>query len=915
VRHRTAIAAVALVCIRAGAGANAQSPSRLGAELQINSYTVNGQTTRSRAVDREANGDFVAVWFSTVQDGADDGVFGQRYASSGARLGAEFQVNTYTLSRQTFPAVGVDGDGDFVVAWTSLGQDGSNYGVFARRFNSSGTPLAAEFQANVFATDIQLQPVVASDADGDFVIVWPSFTQDGSGDGIFARRFASTGVAIGGELQVNTYTAGAQKGPAVDLDADGDFVVAWHSLGQDGDLYGVFAQRFNSLGARRGTEFQVNVYVTSHQSYPSVGLDADSDFVVAWNSYGQDGSKRGIFARRFDSAGAARGAETPINIFTQENQSLSSIGIDADGDFVVAWHSDDQDGNGTGIFARSFRSSGAPTSGDLAVNTWTLNGQTIAAASSDLDGDFVVVWTSDQQDGSGGGIFGQRFDVAALLDIDGDGATTALTDGLLALRFLFGFSGATLTGGAVGGDCTRCNGAQVTPYLQQLTLLQPPAPRGHEFQINTMTSDTQLTGTGSIDVEAGGDFVVVWGSYLQDGSSYGVFGQRYDAAGAKLGVEFQVNTDTIGPQSFPAVATDADGDFVVVWATPGQDGAAVFARRYSSTGVPQATPFQVNVHDTGDQSVPAVARESNGDFVVAWQSNGQDGASNGVFARRFNAAGTALGNELQVNTVTGGNQRAPAIDLDQDGDFVIAWTSDSQDTLGYSVHGQRFDSLGSRRGTEFQVNLYTRYNQWQPVVGVDDDGDFVVAWGSATQDGDSFGVFARRFTSSGLASGTEMQVNSYTAGYQSLASLTVDPDGDFMVAWQSVGQDSEGFGIFARAFQSTGAPAGPDVLVNSTVASNQIAPAIRSGAGAGFVVVWGSYLQDGSLYGVFGQRFDLSVALDIDGDGQLFALTDGLLVLRFLFGLTGSALTSGAVGSGCTRCDSSSIFSYLQSLI
>jgi hypothetical protein len=89
---------------------------------------------------------------------------------------------------------------------------------------------------------------------------------------------------------------------------------------------------------------------------------------------------------------------------------------------------------------------------------------------------------------------------------------------------------------------------------------------------------------------------------------------------------------------------------------------------------------------------------------------------------------------------------------------------------------------------------------------------------------------------------------------------------------------------------------------------------VGADADGDFVVVWEASLQDGSTYAVIGQRFDVPALLDIDGDGQLTALTDGLLILRFFFGFTGPTLTTGAVGGGCTRCDSASILSYLQSL-
>jgi hypothetical protein len=58
--------------------------------------------------------------------------------------------------------------------------------------------------------------------------------------------------------------------------------------------------------------------------------------------------------------------------------------------------------------------------------------------------------------------------IEPLLDVDGDGAVIPLNDGLLVLRFLFGFSGSSLTSGAVGADCTRCAAGELETYLSGL---------------------------------------------------------------------------------------------------------------------------------------------------------------------------------------------------------------------------------------------------------------------------------------------------------------------------------------------------------------------------------------------------------------------------------------------------------------
>lgn len=57
---------------------------------------------------------------------------------------------------------------------------------------------------------------------------------------------------------------------------------------------------------------------------------------------------------------------------------------------------------------------------------------------------------------------------AGVLDVDGDGSAMALTDGLLLLRYLFGFGGAELVAGAVGEECTRCAPEAIVEHLDAL---------------------------------------------------------------------------------------------------------------------------------------------------------------------------------------------------------------------------------------------------------------------------------------------------------------------------------------------------------------------------------------------------------------------------------------------------------------
>jgi hypothetical protein len=187
------------------------------------------------------------------------------------------------------------------VVWDSVGQDGSGDGIFGRRFTSAGAAAGAEFQVNTYTTNDQFAAAVAADAEGDFVVVWHSEDQDGSDRGIFGLRFTSAGAAVGTEFQVNTYTTYEQGAPRVAADADGDFVVVWQGhLGYG--YFDVFGQRFTSAGAAVGAEFQVNTYTTSDQYLPEVAAAGDGGFVVVWMTiaaHDQDGSGSGVFGQRY----------------------------------------------------------------------------------------------------------------------------------------------------------------------------------------------------------------------------------------------------------------------------------------------------------------------------------------------------------------------------------------------------------------------------------------------------------------------------------------------------------------------------------------------------------------------------------------------------------------------------------------
>jgi hypothetical protein len=411
---------------------------------------------------------------------------------------------------------------------------------------------------------------------------------------------AGAQIPAGAEFRVSAYTTGYQyvRTGAAALAGDGRFVIVWESEGRDGSGFAAMGQRFAANGMRTGAEFQLNTHTTNHQYSAAVGMNAAGRFVVAWQSYAQDGFEAGVFARPFGRDGLPAGAELQANSYTTGIQSRASVGVDGAGGSVVAWRSAGvagQDGDASGIFAQRLAAGGERLGSEFRVNSYTTGYQNRPDVARAPDGAFVVVWQSHDQEGPGSayGIYAQRY----------------ASDG---------------------------------------------SPRGAEFRVNTYTTGNQTR--PSVGIDRSGRFVVAWTEYASrpDDVTLSIRAQRYEASGAPAGAEFRVNSVTAGNQYWPQVAVAADGGrFLVAYA--GDDdgaGAGVFARRFEADGTAMAVTFQVNSHTTGNQYGINAAADPAGNFVVAWNSDGQDGSSTGVYARRF---GGLVPASLRVDTSSGGS--------------------------------------------------------------------------------------------------------------------------------------------------------------------------------------------------------------------------------------------------------------------
>jgi hypothetical protein len=187
--------------------------------------------------------------------------------------------------------------------------------------------------------------------------------------------------------------------------------------------------------------------------------------------------------------------------------------------------------------------------------------------------------------------------------------------------------------------------------------------------------------------------VIVWQDESSlDGNGYGVFARRYDASAGSFGSTFQVNTLTSGNQYEARVATLADGGFVVVWGdSSGADGSGwgTYARRYNAAGDAQGDAFLVNEYTSSSQYQPTVTGLSTGGFVVAFYNDGNpDGQGGGdVWIREYDAAGNAVDGDRRVNTTVASTQYLPAIEDLGNGNYVVSWAGYNQESASPNTYG------------------------------------------------------------------------------------------------------------------------------------------------------------------------------------------------------------------------------------
>ena len=385
------------------------------------------------------------------------------------------------------------------------------------------------------------------------------------------------------------------------------------------------------------------------------------------------------------------------------------------------------------------------------------------------------------------------------------------------------------------------------------------APEAGEYAIAGSQPGDQVF--SQLGLNAAGGYVV-WQDNITDGDGWGISAQQLDGNFSGVFGTFRVNQQGAGDQEFPQVSLLNGGGAAFVW-QGGKPGFPHIWARFLSAGSTWSTgDVAVNTFTNDIQMHPVIATLTNGNVIVAWASFNEAAAGSlqDVYGQVLSPVGQKIGGEFLVNQFTANNQRNPAVVALSDGGFVVAWVSEGERSSANAapsvdVYARKFTAAGAAVGSEFLVNTGANICD-SPSAAAASDGGFAVAWAekdAASPDYNSWDVYARQFSSAAVG-GAVLRVNTQLYGDQYAPKISYSA-GKFLVVWTSLGQDGSREGAFGQFLNADGTPAGGEMQVNTTTASQQMQQAVAADNNGRFLVTWASFTGVASGFDMYAQRY------------------------------------------------------------
>lgn len=734
------------------------------------------------------------------------------------------------IQQQESVIAGVSTNDAIYVVWRDLRNDEGD--IYAQFIDARGNRLwPTDLRINTDSgLTLQFDPAIALDGAGNLWVAWID-SRNGNND-IYAQRISSAGQHLwSDDRQVNTDNNSAdQGGVSIAALPDQRLALVWHD--NRGGSYDIYTERLLENGALVWLEnLRLNSDMTdSAQTYPAVAADSAGDTLVAWLD--QRIGNSDLYAQRVAATGELLwSVEVQINQPAEAAQSHPRLAINQNGESWIGWVA----AEGGHFLVQQIDVKGQlQRSSGLGVSQRyepvDQNQQPFLTAA--VDGTFVVAWVANAD----GNVYAQRFNSqGTLLWPEAVRLHHHTTDERIERNTVALTAARNAFIVAAWSDKRISDQGDI--YSQAID--QTGARQwAHDRLINESSGkvDQQVAAVATF---ADGEYVVAWQDWRSGAAA--LYLQRLTPAGYSVWpVHVQATTvATASGQLAPDLAVMGD-DTMLVWSDDRSGVARLYVQRFDKNGNREWSldqPINHPADATVAQLNPAVTSDQQGRVFVVWEEIST--AQRQLVLQQLGANGTPLWRQ-PVYVPTGDAPRLPDIKAGKDGVLSLAWIEKSAD--GANVFLQRATAEGTfiwptrmqgNRAAD-EVNALN-----PPAVGVDDAGNPVVVW----VDRREASIAAQRLNESGQPLwATDSILNSTPGGFAPLPDLAVLPNGNAIVAWQQLFEKR--YTIAAQSLDGEGKPLwigrltdGKEVIVSTQTVGAQ-RPRLVADAQGNALIVW-----------------------------------------------------------------------------
>jgi hypothetical protein len=400
------------------------SDNKVGREFIVNTTTAGNQGTGGDSSDVThildatlmADGSVYVTWQSDNVDGSGMGVEGIVIDPDSSYY-SESTVNTAITGDQTLSSVSALPGGGSIVVWESTSGDGSGACIRGQMLDAQGQPIGGEFTVNSTTSGDQLTPQVTVLANGNFEVVWSSGT-DIKGQK-FSYAYDSSGnisgvVTSGTEYNINNGTDASNQGyPEIATLNDGGYMVVWQATVNG--VWVVYGRQYDENGSPVTAQTVLTTTTLDGpwllgtgdwNPLPSVTTLADGTVAIAYTTKGDGYDITTLLYNPDTHTTSSLGV---VNQTTASNQASPVITALGNGNYVVTWDSDNNNGpdqTGYSVWGRIYDASGQAVTDEFIINTATSGDQHLPIVVSRADGSFVVVFVSGTDSAPGADTYG-----------------------------------------------------------------------------------------------------------------------------------------------------------------------------------------------------------------------------------------------------------------------------------------------------------------------------------------------------------------------------------------------------------------------------------------------------------------------------------------------------------------------------